>query len=67
MGQAKQRRDAKGTTDERTSTEIEAARMHEIRRIAWHASGQALVQRRQCIGIETSREELCGRGEVGDG
>lgn len=45
MGEAKRRRDARGVTDERTSTEIEAARLDELRRIERHTSGRALRDR----------------------
>jgi hypothetical protein len=66
MGDARRRRAARGVTDERTSQEVDAARLEELRRIERHRTGTALVQRRRGIGIDTPFAEVRARVERGD-
>jgi hypothetical protein len=55
MGEAKRRRGAK---DERTAGDKAEASRDELWRIECHRNGTALVQRRRCIGIDTSFREV---------
>src|SRR4051812_15317982 len=47
MGQAKQRRDKLGVTDERTDTEARAALLEELRRIKWQQTDLVVGMKRE--------------------